>query len=320
MICNVTVLGGTDSASAMAGRIVNYLQGLGWSKSGASTDQVVSYYQSSVEGVGRWMGSGVAGLVYGGQVEATVLESLLAGVHPETGVELLSGVGMAGRGQTGPKDPSTQVESTGPSDEWLNRDQVAVLTGLSWSRVNKLCAAQTKFELDAKTFPVRHAQWVADQAQAVAVGAEFSTKEPKEPKEPTAFLKGQKSAAGEWEVQRGEVERFKAGHNSLETVVAYDITFSAPKSVSLTWALADASQRAVIEESRNRFVTQFHIWKQTVSVSPCLMVRAAKHARRLLVQTRPVTCTQRTGSPNRSCMCMLLLRSRSSGLMVRWLR
>jgi conjugative relaxase-like TrwC/TraI family protein len=249
MICNVTVLGGTDSASAMAGRIVNYLEGLGWSKSGASTDQVVSYYQSSVEGVGRWMGSGVAGLVYGGQVEATVLESLLAGVHPETGVELLSGVGMAGRGQTGPKDPSTQVESTGPSDEWLNRDQVAVLTGLSWSRVNKLCAAQTKFELDAKTFPVRHAQWVADQAQAVAVGAEFSTKEPKEPKEPTAFLKGQKNAAGEWEVQRGEVERFKAGHTSLETVVGYDITFSAPKSVSLTWALADASQRAVIEES-----------------------------------------------------------------------
>ena len=53
----------------------------------------------------------------------------------------------------------------------------------------------------------------------------------------------------DWRVTRGEVERFIADRVAPETVMGYDLVCSAPKSVSLLWAVGDDQIRADIAEA-----------------------------------------------------------------------
>ena len=240
----------------MAGRIVDYLQGMKWDAGGpdpSTTTSTVSYYAdgsrvSGVEGAGRWFGAGVAGLTFEGTVDPTVLEALLNGAHPGTGQLLLDGKGMAARGRTGPKDPAATVASSGDPGEVLSVDQTAILTGLSYKRVRELLGDHGKWQAAVAVFPVTHAAWVAEREAAHRAGREFTLSEPVAPERPNLCLVGEK-VAGAWTVLRSEVDRFIGSHRPKETVVAYDVTFSAPKSVSMSWALANPDQRLVIEEA-----------------------------------------------------------------------
>lgn len=52
---------------------------------------------------------------------------------------------------------------------------------------------------------------------------------------------------GRWSVSRTELARFVAEREVPKQVIGYDVTFSAPKSVSILWALGTPEQRAAID-------------------------------------------------------------------------
>lgn len=64
---------------------------------GPEIDGQVTYYADSVEGPGRWRGSGAAFFGLSGEVERAELFNLLTGRHPTTGARLVTAKGSAGR-------------------------------------------------------------------------------------------------------------------------------------------------------------------------------------------------------------------------------
>ena len=68
------------------------------------------------------------------------------------------------------------------------------------------------------------------------------------PARPRAFLNASRKDDGTWHVSRDELERFIAARRPAKAVIGYDVTFSAPKSVSILWAVADAhTQREIAD-------------------------------------------------------------------------
>ena len=64
----------------------------------------------------------------------------------------------------------------------------------------------------------------------------------------TTHLDAEK-VGGQWMVTRAEVERFIEARNQPQVVMAYDITFSAPKSLSIVWATGDEATRRLCEDA-----------------------------------------------------------------------
>jgi conjugative relaxase-like TrwC/TraI family protein len=61
-------------------------------------------------------------------------------------------------------------------------------------------------------------------------------------------LNASRTNAGTWQVARAELERFMAMRRPKKAVIGYDVTFSAPKSVSILWAVADSrTQRQIAD-------------------------------------------------------------------------
>ncbi len=102
----------------------------------------------------------------------------------------------------------TSIASTGPNDELLSTDQVATLLGVT----------------------DRYVRMVA-------------TDDPTDPKK----LLGHRVAGDNWVFQRDDLERFAANRKEQKVVVAYDVTVSFEKSISLVWARANPEQRRTIE-------------------------------------------------------------------------
>jgi conjugative relaxase-like TrwC/TraI family protein len=247
VIVSVTALGSRDGDAAGAvARVVDYLDGRGpcragrspewWTDTGldgpgassglaAAGDGVVGYYADSVEGPGQWLGRGLAGFSPTGEVTRAELEAMLLGRHPGTGRQLLDARGSAARaahrGRRG-----APVAPTGPDDELVTLPQAATLLGVSPAYLRRLAAdtAATRALLGN----------VAGAGEAL-------------PALDGAYLDATRSGSGRhWRVTRGEVARFDADRKAPSAVIAYDLTFSVPKSVSILWACADAEDRAVI--------------------------------------------------------------------------
>ena len=114
----------------------------------------------------------------------------------------------------------------GEPDELLTLAQAATLLGVS-DRYLRRVATET-------------AARRAEQAAAIAAGQS-------PPELPTTYLTASHDGDGKhWRVARGEVERFALERKVPAAVVGYDLTFSAPKSVSILWARADAAGQARI--------------------------------------------------------------------------
>ena len=60
-------------------------------------------------------------------------------------------------------------------------------------------------------------------------------------------LRGERDASGHWWFTRAELERFAAARKEPKVVVAFDVTVSFEKSISLAWARATPEQRRTIE-------------------------------------------------------------------------
>lgn len=239
MIVRVTTLGAADgNAAGAVNAVVKYLDGRASAPGGIhpsslpelptldGTTGIVGYYADSVEGPGRWLGRGITGMRLGGQVHLEEFRRVLLGQHAVTGEQLVGARGSAVRAEHAGRAGAAAVAAHGEPDELLTLPQAATLLGVSDSYLRRV-AKET-------------IQRRAEQAEAIAAGET-------PPEMLASHLTASHDGEGKhWRVARGEVERFALERKIPTAVVGYDLTFSAPKSVSILWARADAADQARI--------------------------------------------------------------------------
>jgi len=198
--------------------------------SGTPHSPVGYYADSSVEGPGRWLGRGAPRLGLGGEVGRDDLSALLCGEHPGTGVSVRDESRSTGAAPTNPPDG-------GATDGWDRAEftfaEAASLVGVD-ARYLRRVAARTRALL------ARTDGTVESLARVEADGR--------------AFLIADQGEDGKWRVAREELERFAAARQIRNVVTGYDVTFSAPKSVSILWALGDDATRAAVVDAVDRAV------------------------------------------------------------------
>lgn len=217
MLVSITPLGSTDRDPGRAAiQVVRYVE----SKIQAArrvdpdrTREVEAYYADSVEGPGRWIGTGSTRLGLSGEVQAEQLHRVLLGQHPSTGKPLPSTIEPHGA----PRPP----DFTGVSNDEVTLAEAALTAGVS-DRYLRRIAARTKRELDT------HAG------------------EPAGGHSSSAYLIARRDPVRGWVLERSELERFVASRRPHRTLIGYDVTFSCPKSVSILWAAATPHERAEI--------------------------------------------------------------------------
>jgi conjugative relaxase-like TrwC/TraI family protein len=239
LIVRVTTLGAADGGAARAANaVVAYLDGRQpSSRAGTQPGQVpelpvldatgglVGYYADSVEGPGRWLGRGITGMRLEGIVDAEAFRRVLLGRHAVTGEQLVGARGSAVRAEQAGRT-EVHVASHGDPEELLSLPQAGALLGVSDRYLRRLAAETAAHQ--------------ADQARAAAAG------QPPPGSPSTYLIASQHGEGGRWQVTRAEVERFALERKVPAAVVGYDLTFSAPKSVSILWARADAAGQANI--------------------------------------------------------------------------
>lgn len=212
----ITPLGSAASPGAAATAAADYLCGPAQQQLGAVS--AGGYYaDQTTEGPGRWLGRGSQRLGLSGAVERAALESVLRGEHPATGAALI-----------------------GPL---RHRAPRPVPTSLGWDQPSySIGDAARLADIDAR-YLRRLATRTAALLEASGGGVEVLAACESDGR---AFLIASKDSAGAWRVEREELLRFVGSRRSARVTVGYDVTFSVPKSISIMWAIAEPSTRAVI--------------------------------------------------------------------------
>jgi conjugative relaxase-like TrwC/TraI family protein len=220
VLVSVTPLGIRHGTPAdAAARVVNYVESkvqAGRRLAPSSPEAVGGYYADSVEGPGRWVGGGSDALGLSGQVAPEHLERVLVGAHPGTGDTLRSPFRLPAQ--------DARVPTGEGSGDVLTLADAARLVGMSTRTLRQL-AADTEREAAPPT-----------------------TNDVPSGRRQKASLHATRNDKGAWEVRRDEVERFVAARRPRKAVIGYDVTFSAPKSVSILWAVSDErTQREIAD-------------------------------------------------------------------------
>ena len=208
-IVSVTPLGSApDGVGSAIGQIIDYLERC--SRRPPQNASLVGYYADTPNTAGVWRGRGVDGYQLTGPVHTETFRTVLEGNHPLTKETLVSAVGSSGRAD--PTRSPIAVSPTGEPGEVLSTEQVAALLGVSDRYVRKVAAE------------------VGDPTE--------TTK---------ARLDGVRADGRNWIFRRDDIEGFAAGRSAKKVVVAYDVTVSFEKSISLAWARASTGERGTIE-------------------------------------------------------------------------
>ncbi|WP_162137494.1 MULTISPECIES: MobF family relaxase [Frankia] len=246
MIVTVKVLGlraaaGTTVAGAVW-RIVDYLHGgtpgeaarfaaVGGTQS-AKSSGLARYYTG---GVARGSAAALVGLRPGAAVPRERLARLLAGQHATSGRPLVPATGSAGRAAH-----SRRLDGGRGSGEWLSLAEAARIAGVSARYLRRLAARTSR-----------------DDAGTVDAGASDTAGRPAADDDGTDAgsdrdrLAAAKDSAGRWRVHRDELARFLEEREPPTVVLGFDVTASAPKSVSLLWAFGDDDLRRDLAEAMN---------------------------------------------------------------------
>jgi conjugative relaxase-like TrwC/TraI family protein len=235
MLVSVTALGaGRSRVAAAAGQVVAYLEGdraSRLSRPGSRGDAkpelaerlvVGTYYSDAGHLGGRWRGTGAPICQV---VEPAMMERVLLGQDPVTAEPLVSARGSSRR---------------------------AHLTGSALARGD---AAELLSLADAAERVGVHAGYLRRLAARTATVRSSHAPPTDDPASPTGASLDAVKVGGEWRVARGEVARFVAERREPQVVIGYDVTFSAPKSLSIIWATGDAEVRALCEEAFEAGVT-----------------------------------------------------------------
>ena len=209
-----------------------------------SAGGVVRYYLADGSGrsQGRARASAAHAMGLAGAVSGAELEAVLLGRYARSGDALLTPTGSSGRSCEVPAGARAVARHGDPS-ELLSMAEAAFLIGVAPRYLRRLAEnqPQTFFATPAGADQIDHrlARRLIELLAGVPVTA---------PSE--AYLLADKDeASGEWRVRRGEVERFMADRVVPETVMGFDLVCSAPKSVSLLWAVGDDRTRSDIAEA-----------------------------------------------------------------------
>jgi conjugative relaxase-like TrwC/TraI family protein len=233
MLVSVTALGADRArTTSAAANVVAYLEGENTGRLGrpgslgdakpllAQESGPGTYYSDSAERAGRWRGIEAARL--GDSVDPVMLQRVLLGQDPVTAEQLVSAQGSSGRSSNRPSRIAI-----GGSGKLLTAEQAAHLIGVDASYVRRVAS---------RTATYRSTQ--GSPTTAVS-GTDAPT---------GAYLDATK-VNSEWRIARGEVERFIAARHEPQVVIGYDVTFSAPKSLSILWATGNAEVRALCEQA-----------------------------------------------------------------------
>ncbi len=227
MHVSVTALGAqADHKNSAARDIVNYLEGQTRSRlsvggSGAPASPTLAdtvgpgtYYADSLDTPGKWRGRGADSLP--DHVSREALGRILLGQDPVTGVQLVGSVGSSGRASHHPR-----AVPSGTDADLLSLSEAARIAGVDDSYLRRLARKGTP----------------PTGSTAPPTGSRSGT-----------YLLAEK-VDGRWMVSRGEVARFIEARSQPQVVMAYDVTFSAPKSLSIVWATGDEATRLLCEEA-----------------------------------------------------------------------
>ncbi|WP_261561952.1 MobF family relaxase [Frankia tisae] len=223
-------------------RIVDYLHG-GTPGEAARSAAVGGTQSAEGSGLARYYTGGVArgsaaalvGLRPGAAVPRERLARLLAGQHATSGRPLVPATGSAGRAAH-----SRRLDGGRGSGEWLSLPEAARIAGVSARYLRRLAARTSR-----------------DDAGTVNAGASDSAARPAADDDGTDAGPGRdrlaaaKDSAGRWRVHRDELARFLEEREPPTVVLGFDVTASAPKSVSLLWAFGDDDMRHDIAEAMN---------------------------------------------------------------------
>jgi conjugative relaxase-like TrwC/TraI family protein len=231
VIVSVTTLGSRHGVDAAAKGVVEYLAersrqptgGHGQRPDAPQGKGPAAYYADSVEGPGRWVGSGVGPAFRSGTVMAVQFERLLLGQDPASGAQLRTTARARNVGKPG--DPAVAAVA----DPMTLREAASELA-VHPSHL-KRCAQRSR-------------QWEHTAAEATARGES-------PPRRPTNYLATLDGPTHEhprrpYRVERGEFVRFAQARKRPAATVGFDVTFSAPKSVSVLWAVASPEVEAQI--------------------------------------------------------------------------
>jgi conjugative relaxase-like TrwC/TraI family protein len=191
----------------------------------------VAYYaDQTIEGPGHWLGNGAPLLGLAGTVNPDQLQALLGGRHPISGDELIPPRGSTRRAH--PKTAPSQTAPTWDQDSYTFTE-AAALIGVDASHLRRV-AGRTRGLLNR-------------------TGGSLETLSAIEA-DGTKYLLAQQGPDAKWRVTRAELQRFQAQRRPANVVMGFDVTFSAPKSVSILWATGDAPTRAEITTAVQRAV------------------------------------------------------------------
>ena len=195
---------------------------------GRSQASPVPYYaDQTLEGPGLWLGTGAPRLGLTGKVETPELELLLRGQHPRTGQHLAATQGSTGRTHPQPERDVAWEQAS------YTFAEAARLLGVDASQLRRI-AGRTRALLN---------QTGGNLTTLSAIEADG-----------TKYLLAEQGPDGKWRVSRSELRRYHSQRRPANVVLGFDITFSAPKSVSLLWAAGDAPTRAHVTASVQRAV------------------------------------------------------------------
>lgn len=242
VLVSVTALGArADRTQGAARDIVNYLEGgidgdrarpgtkgepaPTLSSSAASPG---SYFSDAPELPGRWRGVGTTHL--GSIVGEEHFTRVLLGQDPISGTQLVTATGSAGRAKN-----HARIDRAGDPSERIALSEAAELIGIDHSYLRRIArrTAAEQPEPDPSTAPGT----ASTSRSSSSTGGRSGT-----------YLSADK-VDGQWVVSRAEVERFIAERQIPQVVMAYDVTFSAPKSLSILWATGSPEVRALVEEA-----------------------------------------------------------------------
>lgn len=243
VLVSVTALGArADRTRAAARDIVNYLEGAAADRAGSKGSQTPAmkasgpgtYYSDAPERPGIWRGAGTS--EFGEAVDSQTFTRALLGKDPLTGVQLVTAAGSSARSG---KTMQTRVE--GDPQQRLSLPEAAEIIGVHRTYLWRL----------AKRTAESREMAISRSSEGPSSGG-FSSPDSSPGSSPAprsgAFLDAMK-VDGRWMVDRAEVARFVADREVPQVVMAYDITFSAPKSLSILWATGDAEVKGLCEEA-----------------------------------------------------------------------
>ncbi len=196
----------------------------------SSAPPVAYYADQTIEGPGHWLGAGAAGLGLADTVNPDQLQALLGGRHPTSGDELIPPQGSTRRAH--PQTAANQAAPTWDQDSYTFAEAGALI-GVDASHLRRV-AGRTRGLLNRTGGSL-------DTLSAIEADG-------------TKYLLAEQGPDAKWRVTRAELQRFQAQRRPANVVMGFDVTFSAPKSVSILWATGDAPTRAEITTAVQRAV------------------------------------------------------------------